>query len=54
MVSRDGGLGEGNWMKVVKKYKSPVIRGLITEDMIYNVINIINIAVCYTYKLRKE
>ena len=41
-------------MKVVKKYKSPVIRGLITEDMIYNVINIINIAVCYTYKLRKE
>ena len=26
VVTRGGGWGEGNWMKVVKRYKLPVIR----------------------------
>jgi len=35
------------WMKVVKMYKLPVIRCVSTRDEMYNLINIINTAVCY-------
>ena len=34
-------------MKAVKRYKVLVIRYISTRDVLYNVINIINSAVCY-------
>ena len=36
-----------NWMKVVKRYKLPVIRLISTRDVTHNMININNTAVCY-------
>ena len=40
MVTRDGvAWGRGNWMKVVKRYKLPVIS---TRDVMDNMINIMN------------
>ena len=47
MVTRGRGLGEGNWMKAVKRYKLPVIRKISTRNIMYHRINIINTAVCY-------
>ena len=34
-------------MKVVKRYKFPVIRQISTRDVMYNMINIINTALRY-------
>ena len=34
-------------MKVIKRYKFPVIRQISTRDVMYNMINIINLAICY-------
>ena len=34
-------------MKVVKRYKVPFTRLLSTRDLMYNMINIINTALCY-------
>ena len=44
----------GNWMKAVKRYKFLVIRYISTKDGIYSMINIINIAVCFIWKLRGQ
>ena len=38
-------------MKVVKRYKFSVLRLLSTRDVMCNVVNIINTAVCYIWKL---
>lgn len=38
-------------MKVVKRYKSPVIKSVSTGDVMYNMINIMNTAAYYTLKL---
>lgn len=40
-------MGRGNW-EVVKRYKVPVI--ISTRDVMYNMINILNTAVCYIRK----
>ena len=45
VVTRGAGLGK--WMKAVKRYKLPVIRQISSRDVMYNMINIINTAVCY-------
>ena len=42
-----GELGEGRWMNAVKRYKLPVVS---TKDIMYNMINVINTAVCSTLK----
>lgn len=34
-------------MKVAKRYRIPVIRQTRTRDVMYNMINIVNMAVCY-------
>ena len=39
--------GGGNWMKAVKMYKLSVIRYIGTKDVMYDMINIMNTAVCY-------
>ena len=39
--------GGGDWVKVVKRYKLPIIRQISIRDVMYNMINIINTAVCY-------
>ena len=38
-------------MKVVKRYKAPVVKSVSTGDVMYNMINIMNTAACYTLKL---
>ena len=38
-------------MKVVKRYKLPVIKSVSTGDVKYNMTNIMNTATCYTLKL---
>ena len=38
---------DGKWLMVVKRYKLPVIRKISTRDVNYNMINIINTALCY-------
>ena len=43
--------GRGNWMKAVEKYEIPVIS---TRDVMYNMINIMNTAVCYAEKLLRK
>lgn len=40
----------GNWREVVKRYKLPVI---ITRDVMYNTMSIINTAVRYIGKVRE-
>ena len=49
MVTRVGVGGRGNWMKVDKKHRFPVIRFSVisTRDVMYNLINMINTVVCY-------
>ena len=42
-----GGGRKGDWIKVVKKYKLPGIGSISTRDAMYNMINIIDTAVCY-------
>ena len=37
----------GNWMKAIKEYKLAVIKQISTRDVMYNMINRINTAVCY-------
>ena len=49
-IISDGGGGRGNWMKVVKRYKLAVIRWS-TRGIMYNMVNIINTAVRYIWKL---
>ena len=34
-------------MKIVKRYKLPAIRYISTRDVMYNMINIISVVVCY-------
>ena len=41
-----GSVGRGNWMKAVKMYKLSATRSIRTRDIMYNMINIINTAVC--------
>ena len=41
-------------MKPVKRYKLPVVRYISTRNEMYNVINIINTAVCYVWKLLRK
>ena len=48
VIRGGGGSGKGNWMKVVKRYKR-----IGTRDVTFNMINIINTAVCYISKLTK-
>ena len=43
-LSEARGGGKGNWKKLVKSYKLPVIREISTLDVNYNVIDIINTA----------
>ena len=45
-----GSRGRGNWMNVVKRYKLTVIRQIIARNIMYNMVNIINTAICYTRK----
>lgn len=45
MVTR--GRGRGNIMKVVKRYHLAVITKISTRNVRYNMVNIINSAVCY-------
>ena len=47
VVSKGGGGVRGNLMKVVDRYKLPVKRQKSPRGVMYNVINIINTAVCY-------
>ena len=41
-----GGGGRGSLMRVVKRHKLPVTRYISTRDVMYNMINIMNTAVC--------
>lgn len=41
-------------MKAVKRHEPPVIRQIITRDITHSMINVINIAACYTQRLLKE
>lgn len=42
VVTRGGGRGWGNWIKVVKKYKFPVIRQVSTTDIMYSMMTVVN------------
>ena len=45
----------GNWMRAIRRYKFPVI--LNSRNVVYNLnymINVINTAVCYIWKVLKE
>ena len=44
VVTRCGRWGRENWMMAVKRYKLPVISA---RDVMYNMIKIISMAVCY-------
>ena len=49
------GAGEGETeADSQERYKLPVIRFISTEDATYNMINIINIAICYIGKLLRD
>ena len=39
--------GRGKWMKVVKGYKLPLAGCINTGNRTYNMINVMNSAVCY-------
>ena len=52
VVMRGG--GKGNWIKAVKRYKLPVIKEVSTSNVMYNMINTINTAICYKSKLLKR
>ena len=47
LVNRGGVWGNGKLDEDSQKYKLPVIREMSTRDVMYNMINIINTAVCY-------
>ena len=47
MVIRGKGQGRENWMKAVKRYKPIVTRYVSIKDVMYDMPNIINPAVCY-------
>ena len=51
MVTR--GRGRGNIMKVVKRYHLAVITKISTRNVRYNMVNIINSAVCYIRRLSR-
>ena len=40
-------LEEGNWMKVIKRCKFPVIRQVSTGDVMYNMMTVANTALWY-------
>ena len=44
VVTRGGDKGRWNWKETLKRYKPPLIS---TRDVMYDMINIINTAVCY-------
>ena len=48
------GWGLGEFGEDSQKYKLPVIRLISTRDILYNMINIINTAVCYIGMLLRE
>ena len=55
MVTRSGGNEKmGTWMKAIKRYKFPVIGKIMTRDVMYNMVNIINTTLCYIQKLREK
>ena len=37
--------GKGNWIKVVKSYKLPVIRYVNSRDALYNMMSVVNTAI---------
>ena len=37
--------GKGNWIKVVKSYKLPVIRYVNSQDALYNMMSVVNTAI---------
>lgn len=41
-------------MKIVKRHKLPVKRQISIRDVMYDVINIISIVVCYICKMTRE
>ena len=49
-----GGVGKGNWRKVVQRYKLPVIREISPRDVMYNMMTIVNTAVWYISNLLSE
>ena len=48
-----GGVWE-NWMKVIGRYKLPVVRQVSTEDVMYKMMTIVNPAILYTLKVAKR
>ena len=41
------------WMKVVKRYKLPVIRKIRSGDIMYSMLTIVNNAILYAQKLKE-
>lgn len=46
VVARGGGLGRGDWRKVVTRYKLPVTRELNPRDLTYDTVTTANLADC--------
>ena len=46
--------GRGNWMKGVRRYKPPAIRWISTRDVMYSMTRVMNMAVCYMWKMSGE
>ena len=55
MVARGGGWGGGwvKWMKVVIRYKLPVIKQISPGDVIYSMVTIINYTVIYLKVIKR-
>lgn len=47
MVIKGGSRVRENWMKIVERYKLPIIREINTRDVKYNMVNIINNGIYY-------
>ena len=54
MITKGGGKWEGELDKGSQKYKFPVIRQINIRDVMYSMINTVNTAVCYIWKLLRE
>ena len=48
------GLGGQKWLKVVKGYKTSVLRWVISGDVMHSMVTIVKNAVVYIWKLIRE
>lgn len=46
VVTRGQGVGRGGWMKVVRRYKLPVMREMSPGGIVQDAVNKTNTAVC--------